>query len=293
MIKVLTMGVIALMLSYGLAFAEEDTVLARIGDKKITLSDFNRIVSYYDLDKQKILEQKPQFKAALLERLVQAFVVSKIAKENGFDKKVDIREQVELLVDDYLTIEYIKREVIAKINVTEDDMKLYYKAHQDEFKTPEMVRARHILVKVGKSASQEVKSKSKEKIEEILKRIKSGEDFAKVASEVSDDTGSKEKGGDLGFFRRGMMVSEFEKAAFSLKLGEVSDIVETQFGFHIIKVEEKKESVLEPYEKVKEKVKEKVFNDQRKSKVEEFIEKAMKDAGVELNLSPLTFPKPE
>lgn len=266
--------------------SKDDVVLAKIGDKKITMSDLKRIISYYDPEKQKILEQQPHFKATILQRIVQGMVISKIARDNGFDKRPDIREQIELMSNDLIASEYLKKEIVGKINVTEEDMSIYYKAHQDEFRTPEMVRARHILVRVGKDAPEEDKKKARDKIGDILKKIKAGEDFAKLATEFSDDPGSKNKGGDLGFFPKGRMAPEFENAAFSMKPGEVSDIVETPFGFHIIKVEEKKESILQPYEKVKDKVKEKVFNDFRKARVDEFVEKAMKDAAVELNLDP-------
>ena len=273
--------------SFGLVLAEDDPVLAKIGNSKITMADLKRIMNYYDPEKQKILEQKPQYKVTLVQRIVKGIVISRIAREKGFDKREDVKEQVELLTNDFLVSEYLKKEIIDKIHATEEDMQLYYKAKQEEFKIPEMVKARHIFVKVEKTASDEEKKKAKDKAEEILKRVKSGEDFAQLASELSDDKGSKTKGGDLGFFPRGRMVPPFEQAAFSLKPGDISEIVETPFGFHIIKVEEKKESVLEPYDKVKDKVKEKLFTDLRKVKVEEFIEKAMKDAGVEMNLEPL------
>lgn len=284
--KVFLMSVLLLVLSYVSSSADDDTVLAKIGDKKIMMSDFNRMVSYYDAERQRSLEQNPIFKATILQRIVQGMVISKIAKDNGFDKRSDIREQIELLSNDFLAAEYLKKEVIEKITVTEDDRKLYYKTHQEEFKTPEMVRARHILIKVEAAASGDDKMKAKEKAAEILARIKAGEDFAKLASELSDDVGSKTKGGDLGFFPKGKMDPVFEKAVFSLQRGEISDIVETQVGFHIVKMEEKKESVLEPYDKIKDKVKEKVLNDFRKARVDEFAEKAMKDANVELHLEP-------
>jgi peptidyl-prolyl cis-trans isomerase C len=213
-------------------------------------------------------------------------VISKIARDKEFEKRAEIREQLELLTDDLLASEYIKKEVVAKISVPEDDMKLFYKAHQEDFKAPEMVRARHILIKVDKSASGDDKKKAKDKAEGILKRIKSGEDFAKLASEFSDDPGSKTKGGDLGLFQRGKMVPAFEEVAFSLNAGEVSDVVETRFGFHLIKVEEKKEAAIEPYDKVKEKIGEKVRAEFKKARVAEFFEEAMKDAGVEMNLEP-------
>jgi peptidyl-prolyl cis-trans isomerase C len=281
--KFFVVSVLLLMFSHNPVQAEDDIVLAKIGDKKITIADFNRFISYYDAEKQKILEQNPQFKATILQRIVQGIVISKMARDKDYDKKPDIKEQLELLSNDFIASEYLKKEVVAKINVSEEDMQLYYKIHQEEFQTPEMVRARHILIKVDRTASEDDKKKAKEKADGILKRIKAGEDFAKLATEVSDDPGSKIKGGDLGFFQKGRMVPPFEQAAFSLKPGEISEIVETPFGFHIIKVEEKKESVLEPYDKVKDKVKEKVFADFRKSRVEEFVEKAMKDAGAELH----------
>jgi len=267
-------------------YAEEDVMVAKIGDKKIMMSDLKRMISYYDPEKQKILEQQPQFKATILQRFVQGMVIAKIARDNGFDKRPDIKEQIELMTNDLLASQYLMKEVVGKINVTEEDMSIYYKAHLDEFKTPEMVRARHILVKVNRDAKEEDRKKARERIGDILKRVRAGEDFARLASEYSDDPGSKDKGGDLGFFPKGRMVPDFEKAAFSLKPGEVSDIVETPFGLHIIKVEDRKESILEPFEKVRDKVRERVFAEFRKARVDEFVEKAMKDAGVELNLEP-------
>ncbi len=280
------LSVLLLMLAKGSAFAQGDTVLAKVGDTKITMSDFDRIISFYDAEKQKLLAQNPTFKATILQRIVQGMVLSKIARDKGFDKRPDVKEQIGLLSNDLLATEYLKKEIVEKIDVSENDIQLYYKAHQEEFTTPEMVRARHILIKVDKSASEDAKKKAKEKAEGILKRIKSGEDFAKLASELSDDPGSKENGGDLGFFPKGKMVPNFEKAAFALKPGEMSSIVETPFGFHIIKVEEKKEAVIEPYDKVKDKVREKVRAEFKKRRVEEFVQKAMKDAGAEVNLEP-------
>lgn len=284
--KVLIMAGLIVMLSCSQVLAGDDILLAKIGDKKIMMSDFNRMISYYDADKKKALEENPIFKATILQRLVQGMVLSKIAKDNGFDKKTGIKEQIELLINDFLASQYLIDEVVGKINVTENEIKLYYKMHGDEFRTPEMVRVRHILVIFDKSGSEDLKKKTKEKAEAILKRVKAGEDFAKLASEYSDDAASKSKGGDMGFFPKGRMIPDFEKAAFSLKPGEVSDVVETQIGFHIIKSEEKKESVLEPYESIKDKVRDKVFAEFKKARVDEFAEKAMKDAGVELNLDP-------
>ncbi|MDA8239748.1 MAG: peptidylprolyl isomerase [Nitrospiraceae bacterium] len=275
--------VLSLLFLPGSSPAQDDQVVAKIGGAKIHMSDIDRIIGYQEPDRRKALEQNPQMKATMLKRTVEGRVISALAREKGFDKRPDIKEQMELFLNDYLTAEYVKKEVLDKVSVTEDDMKLYYKTHQDEFKTPEMVRASHILIRVDRSAPAEEKDKAKEKIEGILKRIKAGEDFGKLASQMSEDAVSRIKGGDLGFFQKGKALPEFEKVAFSLKPGDVSGLVETKLGYHIIKVEEKKEPVLEPYEKVKEMVKERALAAFKKARLEEFVDKAMKDAGVDIN----------
>lgn len=259
-------------------WAENGDVIAKIGNKKITVSDLNRVISYYDSERQKAIEKHPQLKEQVLRQMVHGIVVSERAKKEGFDKRPDVKENLEFFLNNVLAYEYLQKEVAGKVTVSEDEMKTYYETNQDEFMTPEAVRARHILIRADRTASEE----DKKKAEDILKRIKAGEDFAKLASDLSDDPGSKPRGGDLGFFQRGRMVKPFEEAAFALKPGEVSGIVESPFGYHIIKVEEKKESALEPYDQVKENIHQKLLQDKRKSKVDEFIEKAMEDAKVEI-----------
>jgi parvulin-like peptidyl-prolyl isomerase len=116
-----------------------------------------------------------------------------------------------------------------------------------ELDTPEQVHARHILASVAPEADEAAKAAARAKLEAVRKRIEAGEDFAAVARELSDDPGSKESGGDLGFFKRGTMVTAFEDAAFALEPGKLSDLVETPFGYHLIRVEEKKEASELPY----------------------------------------------
>ena len=270
--------------------AQESQVLAKIGDKVITLKEFNRIINFYDPEQRKMLEKNPQLKETVLWQLIQAAVISKTARDKGFDKKPEIREQQALIFNNFLATQYIQKEIIGKITLTDKEAGAYYKEHADEFRTPETIQARHILIKADKSASEEEKQKQKAKAEELLGKIKGGEDFAKLAGEFSDDPGSKTKGGDLGYFAKGSMVPAFEEAAFSLKPGEVSGLVETDFGYHIIKAEDKKEAVLEPYETIKDKVKAQALEEKRKAKVTQFVEKALKEAKVVVNPEALRRP---
>jgi peptidyl-prolyl cis-trans isomerase D len=127
----------------------------------------------------------------------------------------------------------------------------FYRDHPARFDKKKRVRARHILVKVPAGATQEQQDAAKKRIEELAQRVKKGEDFAKVARETSEDPGSKEKGGDLGFFGPGVMAKAFEEQAFELKPGEVSAPVKTQFGWHLIKVEEVQEPEVIPLDKAR------------------------------------------
>jgi peptidyl-prolyl cis-trans isomerase D len=122
-----------------------------------------------------------------------------------------------------------------------------YEERKDQIDTPEQVRARHVLVSLPSGADDATKAAAQARLDAARGRIEAGEDFAVVAQEVSDDPGSKTKGGDLGFFSRGQMVRAFEDAAFALEPGKLSETVTTDFGLHLIRVEEKKAATQVPY----------------------------------------------
>ncbi|MBI5562690.1 MAG: SurA N-terminal domain-containing protein [Deltaproteobacteria bacterium] len=139
-----------------------------------------------------------------------------------------------------------------KVSVTDAEIKEYYGKNQRQFERPASVAARHILIKPDPKTKdpKAAKEAAKAKAEEILKKIKAGADFAALAKKNSGDTASAVKGGDLGWFPRGMMVKPFEEAAFSLRKGEVSGVVESDFGFHVIKVYDRKEAETAPLAEV-------------------------------------------
>jgi peptidyl-prolyl cis-trans isomerase C len=285
-----SLGIFALILA-GLAspaFAQDPNVVARIGNKNITVADFNRILTYYDAEQRAMIEKNPQAKPTILWQTVQGMVIAGLAREKGFDKRPAIKGQLEMITNNFLAFQYLQKEVISKIKVTEKDAQAYYDKNPDLFKSPEQVKARHILIQVPKEATDEEKKKLKEKAAEVLTKVKAGEDFAKLAAESSDDPGTKSKGGELGLFSKGSMVPAFEQVAFSLKPGEVSELVETEFGFHVIKVDEKKEAVAEPFETIKEKVTKQVLREKQEAKVTEFVEQALKKAKVTMNPAALT-----
>jgi peptidyl-prolyl cis-trans isomerase D len=136
--------------------------------------------------------------------------------------------------------------------VTENGAKIeaFYNEHINRYRKQKQVKARHILIKAAEDAPDADKASAKQRAEAALARVKGGEDFAKVASDVSED-GSKSAGGDLGFFGPGEMVGPFETKAFAMAKGEVSDVVETRFGYHVIKVEDFTEAEIKPLDTVK------------------------------------------
>ena len=135
--------------------------------------------------------------------------------------------------------------------VTDADVEKYYTEHAKEFEAPRELKASHVLVRVGETGGSEAEDKAREKIADVIKRAKAGEDFAKLAGEISEDPGSKTKGGDLGWVKQGDMVPQFEQALFALKKGELSaEPVRTPFGFHAIKVLDVKEAGRKPLKEV-------------------------------------------
>lgn len=147
----------------------------------------------------------------------------------------------------------ISAEDLAKdVPVSDEDVKRYYEDHGNQYKREKEVHARHILIRVKPDAPQNEVDKARSEAQKVLAEVKKGGDFAALAKKYSQDEGSAKEGGDLGFFSSKLMVPEFSEVAFSLKPGQISDPVKTQFGFHIIKVEEVREAGTTPFEQVKD-----------------------------------------
>ncbi|MGA9506716.1 MAG: peptidyl-prolyl cis-trans isomerase [Terriglobales bacterium] len=161
----------------------------------------------------------------------------------------------------YVVIDSSK--MAAATTVTDQDLQAYYDQHREEYRVPEQVKVSHILIKTplpapGAKQDDKAIADARAKAEEVLKEVKAGGDFAKLAEKNSDDPGSAKNGGDLGWIGRGRTVPEFEKAAFSLGKGQTSDLVKSNYGFHIIRVEDKQSAHLKTLAEVKSEIEEKV-----------------------------------
>jgi peptidyl-prolyl cis-trans isomerase D len=160
---------------------------------------------------------------------------------------------------EYVVVDSAK---IAGATVTDQDLQGYYDQHRDEYRVPEQVKVSHILIKTpipapGAKEDEKAIAAARAKAEDVLKQLKAGGDFAKLAEKYSDDPGSAKSGGDLGWIGRGRTVPEFEKAAFSLGKGQTSDLVKSSYGFHIIRVEDKQNAHLKTLAEVKSEIEEK------------------------------------
>lgn len=168
--------------------------------------------------------------------------------------------------------------------VSEKDIEDFYRENPENFRMSERIQASHILIKVDPKAAPEVKEQKRQKLSGILGEIKNGADFAKLAGEHSDCP-SKSRGGDLGLFERGKMVKPFEDVAFQLKVGEVSDIVETQFGFHLIKLTDRQDGQVMPMEKARERIKSHLGRQKQSQVINDFLMKLRSEAKIDYSES--------
>lgn len=166
-----------------------------------------------------------------------------------FEKNKAVFKTPTMIKAAYVSIPF--KDFAQKVKVSEADIKEYYEKNINEFQTQKEIAARHILIRSASSAS-DAKKEAKTKAEEILGLANTGENFAGLAEKYSDDKTSGKQGGFLGYFKQGEMVKPFEDAAFSLKKGELSNLVETEYGYHIIKVDDIREARLIPFKEAKD-----------------------------------------
>jgi peptidyl-prolyl cis-trans isomerase C len=148
---------------------------------------------------------------------------------------------------------FVQEEILAGVVVTDEEKHEFYDSHPEFFKTPEQVRASHILAKLDETAGDDDQAAARKKIEDVNQKLKNGEDFAETAKTYSEGP-SAAQGGDLGYFARGQMVPSFEEAAFALDVGAMSGIVQTRFGYHIILCTDRKPAGTASYEAEAEKI---------------------------------------
>lgn len=284
-------------------------VLARVNGESVTKADFDRAMQSLEQRAGGPVppEQRDQVVRGLLDQLigykvlVQETMTRKVVvPDSEVDARIgQIKGQfpneaafTEMLSQRKLTLEQVKSdakqdmaiqklietEIADKVVVKPEQINDFYAKNPDQFKQGESVRASHILISVPKGADAAAKAQARAKAEQVLKDVKAGKDFATLAKENSADPGSAANGGDLGFFQQGQMVGPFNDAAFSLAPGAVSELVETEFGFHIIKVAEKKEGRTIPLEEVKPQVEQYLQQLNRQEQTDAFV-KGLKAKG--------------
>jgi len=280
--------------------AQLPEVLAKVNGQDVRKTDFDMMIRDMELGQGPIpADRRDEVIRGTLDRLITFTVLSQEAKsrkvtttdaevedrlkqmqsqfpnEEAFKKALGERSMtLDRLRSDTRDNLMISKMMDAEVSTTpgasDAEAKDFYEKNPDKFKQGETLRASHILIRVDETADAATKQKAKARIDGILKRARAGEDFAKLAKENSAD-GSAAQGGDLGAFPRGQMVPAFDQAAFALKPGEISDVVTTQFGYHIIKAVEHKDAATVPLAEVSEKVKQYLSNQKKQVKADEFI----------------------
>lgn len=240
----LAAGILAL--STGGLAAQEDKVIATVNGLNITEQDLAMAVS--DLDQQFAKLPEDQRRGAALSALIEIRLVASEAVAKGLDKDPAFKRRVEFLQQRALHSEVVDKEIAAKI--TDEDVRKRYDTEIAAAPPVNEVHARHILVK------------TKEEADAIIKELDGGADFEKLANEKTNDPSGKTSGGDLGYFGPGQMVPEFEKVAMALDVGSYTkEPVQTQFGWHVIKVEDKRAKQPPAFDTVKDQIKSVLLRD--------------------------------
>lgn len=267
------LGIVFLCLFLSCAKKEEQRgpYLAKVGSVKITSADLERDIKNLPEFAQKLFEGTAG-REKFLDEMIKKELLYQEAVKRGLDKDPEFLHKLEEFKKLTLIGQLLEKEIEAKAKVTDQDVKDYYEKHKEELSSISQIRASHILVK------------SEGEAKKIIERVKKGEDFAAIAKKNSIDPGSAKNGGDLGYFSSGQMVPEFEAAAAKLKKGEISsEPVKTKFGYHIIKVTDRKTGDAVEFEKIKNVLFQRISAERQKEFFDSYIENLKKTYKVEIN----------
>jgi len=245
----------------------ENKVLAIVAGNEVTEKDLNAIISRYPQEQRGAFQNENQ-KKQLLEQLISFELMNKFGKEIGLDETQEYKDEMKSISKEVIASMAIKK-VLADITVTDEEVKKYYDDNKEAFGQPATVSAKHILVE------------TEEKAKEIKEEITSGKlSFVDAAMKYSTCP-SNQQGGSLGEFSKGMMVPEFEEAAFTAEIGVVSEPVQTQFGYHLIVVDAKNEASIKSFEEVKDGVLNQLLQQNQHKKYDQMLKELEAKYGVE------------
>ncbi len=253
-----------------LGFFEGKNV-AKVEGERISVEEFQTRLKSYPPQFASALTEKNN-KVKILDQMIDEKILIVAAKKEGYSKSKDYTNQIDAAKNQLLLSMYVKDKIEKKVVVTDEDVRLFYQNNPKQFQEVEQRRARHILVKTEAEAM------------DVLRKLRAGMDFVTLAKQKSVDA-TAANGGDLGWFTRGQLVPEFEQAVFALQRGKVSDIVKTQFGYHVIRVEDMSIRPRLEYEAVKNQVKEALVAEKRRTVITKTIATLKKQYKIKKDIS--------
>jgi peptidyl-prolyl cis-trans isomerase C len=263
-----------------------DRVIISVGETKITAAQFNEIID--TLPENVRAQARGPRRKEFAENLVRIFLLAQEGRNLKLDQTPEYQTQTQFQSANLLAGKTFSQ-IAENEKIDDAAERAYYDQHTKDY---EQVRARHILIRVkgstvplGQGKKELTDEEALAKAKEIRAKLDQGGDFAQLAKDESDDAGSRVNGGDLNFFKRGQMVGPFEEAAFSMKVGEISQPIKTQFGYHIIKVEARK-----TFEDVKPEIERRIRSEQAQNTLENMEKKAGVTLDAEFFGPPLAAP---
>lgn len=247
--------------------ASGDVVLAKVSSRRITAKEFDARIAKMPPYYRSIVERN---RRRYLDDMITEMILYEEAVRKGFDRDKEIIDLIKEAKKKIIITKFIKTEVQDAVKVTDEEVRAFYEARKDQFKAPEAWRASHILMPDEKEAK------------DVLEELSKGVNFEELAKAHSTDA-TAARGGDIGYFRKGQLIPEFEKECLKLGVGQTSGIVHTQFGYHIIKLTDKKESVPETYDKIKPAIESELKRARRSEAFDKLMSALKKKYMVELN----------
>jgi len=242
-----------------------ETILASFDGQTITLGEFNQ------LWEQVPEEYKLQLdKSMVLDQMISEKLLIQEAKNMGLEEDNDVLEHIKKITEQILVQVLIEREILDKVKVTDEEVLEYYEQNKESFTEKEQVHLYNILLE------------SEEEAQDILKQLKAGGDFSEIAIEKSAGP-SAAQGGDLGYLSKGTIISEIEEVVFALEVEELSEVIKTDFGFHILKITEKKPETVKALEEVKEDIIQTLLPVKQKEAFENLLEELKGKVEIEIN----------